>query len=495
MFRIAILLISVLISSSGYVKAYFPLDNNLDYRLIEYAILKSKRTDFFVLNQPYSNSQVFNLLNETELINQDFINRYKYLEDNNINFKNDLGLINVDYDENNPFKVYLDFDININLGDFTLVNSIDMDKTLKDDDDYHGDVKEWASAYIKNSYVLYKYNNIEIFGGRTSRNLGILNDYSLAFSNNPYPFDHFGLSLEKNKIKFSFYFTRLNNIKKGQDIQGVVIPFEYDDNGNVIMPEVETKRYFSIQRLDFKISDNFQASLSGSIIYGGPNQSFVADFLNPLNLYYLSQRNNKIQMNNLYQLNLFYRFNNEMAVYLDFLIDDIIVNNEPGVTDLHDNRFGLMLKLSSADFLGNKNLFSIRYAKIWNETYLSYRNFENYIFFNKGIGFPYNGFEGLKFSLSSFKHSFLLNRSSLEFYRKGDNELSDIFNDTPLPFPAGEIEYGLYVDINVLYFSDKNIEFSYLYAYNRYVDELADLFKNFDSHTTHKIKLIYKFQY
>ena len=32
--------------------------------------------------------------------------------------------------------------------------------------------------------------------------------------------------------------------------------------------------------------------------------------------------------------------------------------------------------------LSDKNLFSITYSRIWNETYLSYRNFENYIFFN-----------------------------------------------------------------------------------------------------------------
>ena len=93
-----------------------------------------------------------------------------------------------------------------------------------------------------------------------------------------------------------------------------------NDDGNIIIPEIEANRYFSVQRLDFKILESLQGSLSSSTVYGGPNQNFVADFINPLNLYYLSQRNNKIQMNNLYQLNLFYRFNNEIGVYFDFLI-------------------------------------------------------------------------------------------------------------------------------------------------------------------------------
>ena len=55
--------------------------------------------------------------------------------------------------------------------------------------------------------------NIELFGGRTSRNFGILNEYSLLFSNNPYPFDHYGFSVNSEKLKYSFYTTRLNNIR------------------------------------------------------------------------------------------------------------------------------------------------------------------------------------------------------------------------------------------------------------------------------------------
>ena len=501
---IVIILFSFILSENNQIDSYFSLDNRLEYKLIEYGILKTGNNDVFILNQPYSNAQTFKILKKVDLIDTNFYNRYGYLnkEDGKVGVKSSLGLNRVEYDEENLLKPFVSLDGYMNLNDIILVNSIDIDKTLKDDLNYHGDKEEWATAYITDSYLLYKKNNIEIFGGRTLRNFGALNEYGLLLSNNPYSFDHYGFSSNNEKIKYSFYCTRLNNVKKGLDSQGMVIPFEYDNNGNLIvddnndpiLTEVETKRYFSVQRLDFKVSNNFQGALSAATIYGGPNQGFVADFINPINLYYLSQRNNQTQMNNFYQLSLFYKINNS-SIYFDFLIDDIIVNNEPGATDEYDNRLGLVIKFSSSDVIFDKSLFSIRYAKIWNETYLSYRNFENYTFFNKGIGFPFNGFEGLKFSFSLFKYKKLLNNVELELYRKGDNDLSDLFFDEPSPFPSGEVEYGLSLLIDLLYFSSNDIDLSYSYSYNRSSDSFKNLSEDFNSNSFYKFKLVYNFQY
>ncbi len=480
-------LLCFILSKDDYVDSYFHLDNELEYQLIEYAILESDKHDLFVLNQPYANSQIFKLIESIEIFNDTFCDRYGYLRKkaNSIGVKSNLGLNKVEYDENNPFKIFIHLDGYVDLENMILVNSIDMDKVLKDDIYYHGDKNKWATAYITNSYFLYKKNNIEVFGGRTLRNFGTLNDYGLLFSNNPYSFDHYGFSVNNKKIKYSFYFTRLNDIDNGQDIQGIVIP-----EGQ----EAVSKRYFSIQRLDFKVYKNFQGSISAATVYGGPNQGFIADFINPLNLYYLSQRNNQVQMNNFYQLNFYYKINN-MSIYLDFLIDDIIVNNESGATDRYDNRFGLMLKGSVSDFIIDRSLFSIRYVKIWNETYLSYRNFENYVFFNKGIGYPYNGFEGLKISFSLFKYESLLNNIELEIYRKGDNELLDLFSDQPMSFPSGEVDYGISFLLDLLYYGLGDIDISLSYNYNQYSDDFSNLFKDFDSNSFYKFKLVYNFQY
>ena len=68
--------------------------------------------------------------------------------------------------------------------------------------------------------------------------------------------------------------------------------------------------------------------ISESIIYGEKNQQFVASYINPINFFYASQRNQKIQLNGLLQANIFYKIKSDIALYLDFLVDDIILNNE-----------------------------------------------------------------------------------------------------------------------------------------------------------------------
>ena len=380
---------SFILGTEKYISNYYSLDNSLEYNAVEYLVIKSNPSDLFILNQPYANNKILNFFNDSNIISSNLKKRYEYLQKNKkqIRFNNEFGLNNVNYHKGSPLKAYIKIKSIFDFDNFVLTSSIDLDKSLKDDLLFHGDTKEWATAYIFDSYVLYKNMDIEFFGGRIARNFGILNEHSLIFSNNPYPFDHYGFSVGRNKMKYSFYISRLNNVQNGIDLQGIVIENEISDLGDTLLNVQDSKRYFSIQRLDFKLSKKIQGALSASAIYGGPNQSFEGEYLNPMNIFYLSQRNSQIQMNNLYQLNLFYNVNNTKAFYMDFLIDDIIVNNEEGYngTDYKDNRFGLVLKYSQIDFLRNKNLFSLVYSKIWNETYLSYRNFENYVFFNKKL--------------------------------------------------------------------------------------------------------------
>ena len=457
--------------------------------MIEYLILKSDKSDIFILNQPYSSSQVLSLFKSSEIANSNLLKRYRYLNKKNqfIKFKNSLGLNNVDYDAHSPIKTYIKVKGLLDFDKVILLTSMDLDKSLKDDGLFHGDKNEWATVYVREAYALYRNNDIEIFGGRTGRNLGIINEYSLIFSNNSYPFDHYGFSVKNNKTKYSFYATRLNNIEEGIDLQGSIIENEITENGDTLLNIQDTKRYFAIQRLDFKVSDRVQGALSASTVYGGPNQSFEAHYINPLNVFYISQRNSRVQMNNLYQFNLLYRMSKGRCLYLDFLIDDIIVNNEEGYNgaDYIDNRFGLILKYSKTDFLFDKSLFSATYSRIWNETYLSYRNFENYIFFNKGIGYPYNSYESIKFSFSNFNFKNLLNNFSFNFYQKGENELlsSTFFNEQIQEFPLEKVKRGLIFNIELMYIGFKKCDVSYSFSNNT---EEHDI--------THKFKLVYIFQ-
>lgn len=478
---------------SKYYENLFSIDHQFEYKLIEYSLLENSNKDLFILNQPFNTKDALEIIEESNIKSDKILSRFKFVKKNkrDFRFSSKLGLNNPKYDPYSNYKTYLKLSALFDFDNIFLYSSVDFDKTLKDDNFFHGDKNEWATVVIKDAYAIYRAEGVEIFGGRVSRNFGILNEYSSIFSNNPYPFDHLGFSLDKNKLKFSFYFSRLNNLNEGIDLQGVVIENELTADGDTILNIVDTKRYFAIQRLDFKLSNNFQAALSASTVYGGPNQSFEFEYLNPMNIYYASQRNSRIQMNNLYQLNLLYKNNLGSAFYIDFLVDDIIVNNEEGYkgSDYKDNRFALLVKFSKTNLLFDKSLFFLSYARIWNETYLSYRNFENYIFFNKCIGYPFNSYQSIKFSFTNFSFENFIYSMVLNLYQKGNNEISstEFFNESIQEFPLEQVEEGTQIDIDMKYIGVNNIDIYYTYSYSFMMD--------MDNLKTYKFKLVYNFQF
>lgn len=110
-------------------------------------------------------------------------------------------------------------------------------------------------------------------------------------------------------------------------------------------------------RLDIHFSDNFQIGLIEMATYGGPDRSPEFAFFNLLTFYYPTQRNDRKLMSGLWAIDAFYKPVKKISLYGQFLIDDIIVNNEPGIDDRaqYDDRFGLMLSVRTGDLIQGLN--------------------------------------------------------------------------------------------------------------------------------------------
>ena len=447
--RVFSILLLILVTSYSLVigaSPYYSLSNRNIYSIVEYQLLRNTTIDVFVLNQPYNIVQIDSILADNK-INYDYFSRHSYYEKyqgENIQLRLTPSLNHYSDATYNDSYAALSLDGVFQISDALFVNEIDLDQKYRYDPDFHGDSGEWLMGYFQSSYAMYQKHGLELFAGRTPRNLGILNDYSLILSNGAYSFDHYGFSAEGERLKYSFYTSRLNDLN-AIDLQGVTIPID---------SVMSAKRFWSIQRLDLKINDRIQIALSEATIYGGPDQQFVAAYLNPVHFFYAAQRNQQIQLNSFWQINVFYKPLKGLGLYLDLFADDIIVNNEPGVDDraVHPDRLGLMFKGSYASPLNA--LLSLRYVRIWNETYTSFRTFENYIYFNKGIGFPENSYEGVKFSLDYFKRLPLFIHGELEIWRKGDRDLKSAFHDELNSFPVGHVEKGLTTGLNISYLWD-----------------------------------------
>lgn len=410
------------------LSAYIPLEKKELYLISEYQILRSNSPpNIFVLTQPYRFDDLSKLYKESDSLVKylDYFNIYKIIELEQFKIKTDVGINYFSDKAYKGTKPILHLTGIINIDKIILVNEAEFNQKYYDPD-FHGNKTEWAIATFSSSYANYQINkNIELFSGRLARNFGTLNDFGLMYSNSPYPLSHFGFSANGQFLKYSFYTSRLNNM----DCESVRDDDTYAISGDVC------NRFWAIQKLDWKIRDNFQISLSEASLYGGISQSFESSNLNPVIFFYDTQINEGISANNYWQLNCFYKIKQGMGLYLDFFVDDIIVNNEPGVDDvsLHPNRFGLLGKISFA--LEGGSLLSGRYVRISNETYTSMRKYENYLYHKKGIGYPFNSFESIRISFDSFKQVPFIYGMVMEFWRKGDKQISDYFINEINEFP------------------------------------------------------------
>jgi len=476
--KILALLLIITLNLSAHSHRYVPMDNHY-YHYIEYKALNSNSLSIFMLTQPYKYQQIQNLIDLPS--DQNYLQNI--LTGCSLNF-NDTAQSSIALDLAPGLMAYSDhkfqelsraihLDGAIAIGGVTLANRIKLDQSVKYDPDFHGDSSEWLMGYLTNSYMNVSLNdNIDLFAGRLGRNFGIINDYGLLLSNNPYNFDHFGFRSRLNSMQYSFYFTRLNDML-GTDTQGSVIP---------IGQTINTHRYWAVQKFDWAIFPDLQISLAEATIYGGPNQDFVAAYLNPVNFFYASQRNQGYQMSGLWQIAGFYRPFQGIGLYLDLFADDLIANNESidqsGTMprDVYPDRLGINAKISMTDIFLSNTLTSLRYARIWNHTYTSFRNFENYIYFNKSLGFPLNSYEGLKLSTTYFLHPASLFSLSLEIWQHGNHTITELFNGEKEEFPAKPVTYGLNIDLYARTILFKKFEAEFAYTPVLTASQFRDIF-------------------
>ena len=462
------------------------------YSILEYSIIQG-HSSVFVLNQPYDREASSRLLEQSGLVrwHQLLIDRLRYTT--NEGEKEHLGLrispgISTSENDRSDRLIMTTVDGVITIGDALLVNRFRLnDAAIRTDPDFHGDTGEWLFGYFDESYAFISIGKtVDLFAGRMKRNLGAPNDYSLILSDNPYTFDHFGFTATGDRLKYSFFTTRLNDIT-GRDSQGVTMP------ADTVM---KTRRYWALQRFDWKVSDHFQMAFTEATVYGGPDQNWVASYMNPVQFFYAAQRNQRVQLNSMWQINIFLNPMPGLAFYADLFADDLIINNEEiPDRDRHPDRLGILLKTSMADLILPYTLTTLRYARIWNDTYTSYRTFENYTYFNKGIGFPVNSYEGVKLTWDWFGMPPLQTLTAVEIWQQGDVDIHQIFDGEIRDFPKPPVTYGLTGSLGASLWQLKNIDVHFTSEYRLSHIEWDHFFKNASSDFQFNLRIFYSVQY
>jgi hypothetical protein len=330
--------------------------------------------------------------------------------------------------------------LNLMLPHIVLVNRTTVNSEFKDDPGYYGDTGEWIYGRVNDAYLNANAGPFDFFIGRMDRNWGGLATPGLILSDNPYSYDHAQFTFTSKVFKFTMMVSRL------EDLPAVVV--EAPDS------VFTARKFISAHRFDFCISPDLQFALTEIAIYGGPDRDFEMGFLNPMNFFYLVQRNNGKQMNGMWAADLFYKPARQVDLLCQVLFDDFIINNEPEQDDRAQfpDRLGILLQSRIADFPVPGLQVRFEYARLSNRTYQSRRTYENFHYQEKSMGYPVSSIEKLGLAVKYFNLYPAIVSVHGSFQRSGDVKMTDVFPLQREKFPVGIVENNWELNMDVKYF-------------------------------------------
>lgn len=317
------------------------------------------------------------------------------------------------------------------------------DEAYKLDTNYFGSTGKLEKPIFYHSseaYFKWDIKNVSLFIGRSGINCGIMNEPGLIVSENPVSYDRIGLTFANKTIKFSTFISRLNDIY-GYDVRDSVPDYNWD------------KRYFSMHRIEISASSKLEIALTETILYGGQNQNILYQYINPVNLFYLSKLAERKGYEEDYgnafaTLEVYYKPVKKITVYTQFLIDDMDFTKD--LREQYPDRLGVSGKLIFSDPWPGYQ-FSLLYNRISNWTYNSFYTLGNYTFYGKSIGYPKHGVEKISFEVFSFKYSPFLVGLTSNWEKQRSQDLESPFIAEKTSFPVGIAQQKASFTMKVVY--------------------------------------------
>ena len=333
----------------------------------------------------------------------------------------------------------------------SLANRITVDQDYKNDPLFAGDLSEsehWLYGRVNEAFINLNAGQFDLFLGRIKRNWGLLDEHSLILSSHPYSYDHLLINYTTKHLKFSLIYGHL------EDVNGRHFKFPDSLFRNA-------RKHLVGHRLDIRFSDDLQIGLTEMATYGGPGQDFEIAFMNPMNFYYPIQRNDRKEMNGFWAVDWFYRPWDKWTIWGQFLIDDVIVNNDPGVDDRarYDDRLALQVSLRAADMPTRGWNFNLTYNRVWNRTYQSKFTWQNYHYRGYGLGYPCASCEEVKLKMAYWDWFPFVLKNETIYGRYGDVGLTDLFPLTKEDFPIAPVHHNLVNELNLYYLFSPALHF------------------------------------
>ncbi|HKJ68401.1 MAG TPA: capsule assembly Wzi family protein, partial [bacterium] len=437
------------------------------YDYIDYLINSGQGVPEFVFHQPYTVEQDFisDITSQPSRYFQKYWARY-YSGDGK-----SLQILTGDkmyYDDRFTNRYALAGGGHLTEPNITLAANVDIDQEYVDDPLFPGDLSNyghWFYGRVNQAYLSLHSDRFEFFLGRMKRNWGALNSPGLSLSDNPYSYDHALFSYTGDNVKFTTLYGRL------EDVDALMV-----ENPDSLIRGAQ--KHLIGHRFDFHITKNFQVGLTEMATYGGPGRGFEFVLLNPMNLYYGVQRNSGEILNVQYALDVFWKPVSKITFYSQFLVDDMILNIDPGVDDRaqYPDRLGVRTSLRTGDVMFEGLNTEITYVRIWNRTYQSRNTWENYHYRGLGLGYPCAGCEEVKVKLSYWDRFPYVFHTQFIAGRYGDVDVTDLFMMNIESFPVKPVTRNFLWESSVEYFYNESViisgGISYIQDKNHYQNRI-----------------------
>ncbi|MDQ3516377.1 MAG: hypothetical protein M3403_06340 [Gemmatimonadota bacterium] len=281
------------------------------------------------------------------------------------------------------------------------------DTRLNDDPEFAGRKDRDIGGRTEDGYVSAQWRYGELFVGRTARNWGPGVMPGLIIGNYAYSYDHLYGRFGTPRIHFASLFAKLDSDPLGQ--------------GRVV------NRYVAAHRLAGRIGP-LEIGINESILMSGEGRGLEIGMLNPLNIYALSWRNEKLDGNLMVGADAAIRtrrFGNWSA---EVLIDDLQIDRCDAVCE-EPSSYGLTISAEGLPLRGSQRWFA-SYTRVSSLAYRTQLYAERYASFDVGLGRGFSDYDEARVGLDLA----VLPRVPLRVYfahrRQGAGDYRAAFPDT-----------------------------------------------------------------
>jgi hypothetical protein len=281
------------------------------------------------------------------------------------------------------------------------------DTRLNDDPEFAGRKDRAIGGRTEDGYVSAQWRYGELFIGRAARNWGPGVMPGLIIGNYAYTYDHLYARFGSPRIHFASLFAKLD----GDPL----------DDGRM------SNRYLAAHRLAGRIGP-FEIGINESILMSGEGRALEVGMLNPLNVYALSWRNEKLDGNLMVGGDAALRTRRFGSWSAEVLIDDLQIDRCDAVCE-EPSSYGITLAAEGLPLRGAQRWF-VSYTRVSSLAYRTPQRSERYTSFDVGLGRGFSDYDEARVGLDLA----VVPRVPVRFYvahrRQGSGDYRHAFPDT-----------------------------------------------------------------